>query len=327
VLACVQEAGFEARIAVGFRHFGVYAGVKAIGRTPIAVFEDPAHEARVAAGVSLARLPLEPEARDALAKLAITSLGAFARLPAGGILQRFGASVHRLHRMASGAFDEALAPAEELIPLAAHVDLDLPDASIDSILYSAEELARPLCAALERGGEATSAVTLRLELDDRTALEERVIPACATCDVGWLMRLLRMRLEGRVLARGAVRIAVTLARVPLRAQQPTLFLEAKSRSRSAAAKAFSALRATFGEDAVVRARPASAHLPEYSFSWERCDELSPAAPAAVLVPPLVRCLFERPLPLPPRGRHEPDGWLLRGVTHGSVGAPLGTLSA
>ena len=326
ILARVRELGLEARIALGFRHFGVYAAVKALGREALALFEDREHEARVAAGVSLARLSLEPEARDALAKLAVTTLGDFARLPAGGILARFGADVHRLHRMARGAFDAELAPAEELVPLAAHVDLDLPDGAIDSILWQAEGLARALCAKLERGGEGAAVVQLRLELDDGSACEESVVPAAPTCDVAWLMRLLRLRLEGRVLARGAVRIALTLVRVPLGAEQATLFRAARPRSAKAAAKAFSALRASFGEDAVVRARLVSAHLPEYSFAWERCDELAPAAPRPVHAPPLVRCLFETPRALPPRGRHEPDGWLLRGVTHGSVARLSGPFS-
>ena len=318
VLERIRALGLDGRMAVGFRHFAVYAGVKALARSPVAVFADREHEARVTAGVSLVRLPIAPEARDALARLAITTLGDFARLPQGGILQRFGADVHRLHRMASGALDDDLAPAEELVPLARHVDLDLPEDSIDAVLLHAEELVRPLASALAKGGESVAAVTLRLGLDDGSALEERVTPASPTGNVPWLMRLLCMRLEGRVLARGALRIEIELARVPVRPEQPSLFGEARRRPAKEAAKAFSALRATFGEDAVVYARPMSAHLPEHGFRYERCDELVPARPRPVLAPPLVRCLFATPLALPPRGRNEPDGWLLRGVTHGSV---------
>jgi protein ImuB len=33
---------------------------------------------------------------------------------------------------------------------------------------------------------------------------------------------------------------------------------------------------------------------------------------------LVRRIYEKPLPLPPRSRREPDGWLLRGLEHGPV---------
>jgi protein ImuB len=371
VRAHVRSLGFQGRIAVGFRHFAVYAAVKALPRTTvmtssarsasrndwsrastaledssreantsgdasrrvisrmplddfahgIALFDDPSHEARVAAGVNLALLPIDPEAREALAKLAITSLGAFAKLPANGIRRRFGDSVHRLHRMASGAFDDELAPADELIPFMAHFDLEMPDASLDAVLVYAEKLARPLCDALAKSGEAAAAITLRLELDDRTAIEEHVIPARPTCDVDWLMRLLRMRLDARPLSSGVVRVAVTIARTSVTKAQAALFVEARRRSGAAAAKAFSALRAKFGDDAVACARLVSAHLPEHGFRWERCDEIRDARRASdvgELAPPLVRCLFATPLRLPPRGRHEPDGWLLRGVTHGSV---------
>src|SRR5262249_8977333 len=153
-------------------------------------------------------------------------------------------------------------------------DLDLPEGSLDALLFHADELARRLCVPLERRGEGVASIHLRLDLDDGSVCEEDVVPASATCDVDWLMRLLPMGLGGRVLARGAIRIAVTLARVALTAEQATLFTAAKRRPERAAAKAFSALRATYGEDAVVRARPVSAHLPEYRFAWERCDALA-----------------------------------------------------
>jgi protein ImuB len=355
ILAHVAARGFEARVAVGFRHFGAYAGVKACSRSPITVFEDRAGEARAAAGLGLDRLPLEPATRDALAKLAVASLGELARLPAGGVLERFGAGAYRLHRMAAGALDQELAPAPERVPLEAHVDLEHGAGhggggeTLDSILACAAELAAPMCAELARSGEAAAEIALELRLDDGSALEERVTPARPTCDVNWLMRLLRLRLasrspfEGATGATGGVtgaarptrptrptrieRVGVTLARAPARSEQGALFQEARSRPRRAAAKAFSALRASFGEEAVVRARGASAHLPEHSFTWERCDELARAAPAPVrgpsCAPPLVRVLLDAPLELPPRGRREPDGWLLRGVTHGSVARLLG----
>ena len=34
-------------------------------------------------------------------------------------------------------------------------------------------------------------------------------------------------------------------------------------------------------------------------------------------------MFGRPVPLPPRGRNEPDGWMLRGLSHGPVVRMLG----
>lgn len=318
LFARVRHLGFEAKLVVGFRRFTTYACVRGLTRSGLVVYDAATDEAHAAALVQLVRLALEPKARDALTKLAVTTLHDFTRLPAGGIRSRFGERAHHLHREATGALDEALAPVAEQIPLASHIDLDFPLVALDGVIAYAEELLQPLCAQLERGGEAVAGLVLRIDLDDRSHVEESIRPAWASCDVDWLMRLVRMRLEGCVLRRGAVRIEVTLARHPRSMEQATLFLASKSRSTRAVARAFAALRAAFGEHAVERARLASAHLPERSFTWERCDALPDPKPRAVLLAPLVRCLYASPVLLPPRSRHEPDGWLLRGVTHGSV---------
>ena len=46
--------------------------------------------------------------------------------------------------------------------------------------------------------------------------------------------------------------------------------------------------------------------------------LPEAKPRPVDEPRLIRRLFTTPVPLPPRERHEPDGWLLRGLAQGPV---------
>lgn len=316
--ASLRARGFDAGIAVGFRRFAVYAAAKSLARTRIAVFDDREHETRVALAVPLRRLALDPDARDALEKLGVKNLGDFVRLPAGGILERHGAHACRLHQLASGALDEQLEPAPEVLPFAAHADFELPESDLDRLLLVAQELAQPLCAQLACGGEAVSKLTLRLALDGGTRCVEELAPARPTLDLAWLVRLLRLRLEHVALASGVVRLELELGRARVASEQVTLFAETKKRSAAAAAKAFSALRAAFGELAVVRARLRSAHLPEVSWAWEQLDALAPARPRRVLVPRLVRRVFDTALPLAPRGRREPDGWLLRGVSEGPV---------
>ncbi|MFN0241948.1 MAG: Y-family DNA polymerase [Planctomycetota bacterium] len=319
IRTCMRDAGFESRMAVGARRFTTYATAKALGRVPLAVFDDLAHEREVAARVDLARLSLQPEVRDALRKLGLVNVGDFARLPSGGILQRFGTEAHRLHRMAAGLFEDDFAPAQEVIPLTARVDLELPEANLERLLAHVHELAHPLCTALARRGEAATAIELRFELDDRTTRAERLAPARPTVDPEWLVRLLRMRLASKpAFSAGATTIAITLAHAPVHAEQASLFVETRARSAAAAAKAFSALRAAFGELAVTRARLVSAHLPEHGFVWERCDALVDPQPRRAQCPPLVRTLFRTAQKLPPRSRHEPDGWLLHGVCRASV---------
>lgn len=312
LLRHVQGADYEARIALGFRRFALGAAVKTLPLGGLALYADEAREARAAASLPLARVELEPEARAALAKLAIDTLGAFARLPAAGIQRRFGSAAQRLHREASGALDLGFAPQAERIPCAAAAELEFHDGALGALLAQVEELLRRLCAELVREAQAAAAIELRLALDDGSACEERLVPAWPSSDADWLLRLVRMRLESRQLAGRVERVELELARVPARAEQQGLALGARTRSRDAALKALGALRAALGEQAVVRARLASAHLPEHSFGWERCDELPPAAPELVREAPLVRAIFERALELPPRARREEGGWQLRG---------------
>jgi protein ImuB len=308
----VQQADYEARLALGFRHFALSAAVKTLPLGALAFYADEAQEARAAASLSLTRLALEPQARAALAKLAIGTLGAFARLPAAGILRRFGAAAQQLHREASGALDAGFAPQAERIPCAAAAELEFHDGALGALLAQVEELLRGLCAELAQRAQAAAAIELRLALDDGSTCEERLVPAWPSSDADWLLRLVRMRLESRQLAGRVERVELELARVDARAEQAGLALGARTRSRDAAAKALGALRAALGEQAVVRARLASAHLPEHSFAWEPCEELPAAAPELVREAPLVRAIFEHALELPPHAPRERDPWLLRG---------------
>mgnify|MGYP003693657845 CR=1 FL=1 len=73
-----------------------------------------------------------------------------------------------------------------------------------------------------------------------------------------------------------------------------------------------------GDDAVVYASPRDAHLPEARFAWAPMTALPEAKPRPVDEPRLIRRLYTTPVPLPPRERHEPDGWLLRGLAQGPV---------
>ena len=164
--------------------------------------------------------------------------------------------------------------------------------------------------------------------------------------------------QARALQGGALGAGVTGLRVAARAvrttsAQPGLFAARPRRDLAAANRALARVRAEFGDEAVVRARLVEAHLPEARFAWEpfgrwpqsvaalrsapasrsvtargpaaaprSATAREPAAPRYavddVACRPLVRRIYARPIPLPPRPRHEPDGWLLRGGVAGHV---------
>ena len=97
----LREQGWIAALVVGFSRFGTYAVARARKRG-LTVFDDEGSERLTARDVPLERLDVSPRLRDSLGRLGITTVGEFVRLPAGGILTRFGKAAHQLHSLAAG---------------------------------------------------------------------------------------------------------------------------------------------------------------------------------------------------------------------------------
>jgi len=313
----LRDAGFEATIVVGFTRFGTYAVAKS-GRG-VKVFAAALDEDAAMRGVALRRLDLEPEVRDRLHALGVRTVGDFLRLPAGGLRSRFGESVQRLHHLAAGKTWAPLVPLEYKEPYQQQEDLEAPDSDAVRLLFLVKRLLDALLAQLVRRSEALVELTLHLVLDDHREHVERLRPAAATLDGVLLVGLVRLRLETLKLTAGVVELRLSAEGVRATAEQIALFRGSR-RDLQAAHRAFARLRAELGEDVVVRAALRDGHLPTARFTWEVIDALPEAwpAPRDVAPRPLVRRLHAKPVPLPPRPRQEPDGWLLRGLEHGRV---------
>ena len=108
-----------------------------------------------------------------------------------------------------------------------------------------------------------------------------------------------------------------------KSQRRRLFAEQPRRDLAAANRALARIRADMGNDAVKRARIREGHLPEGSFTWEAFGTLNASEPRDVDTGRLVRRIYNRPVPLRSRSRHEPDGWMLRGLEQGPVVRSLG----
>jgi protein ImuB len=111
----------------------------------------------------------------------------------------------------------------------------------------------------------------------------------------------------------------TVEHVRVHARQLGLSLEQTDKPRrdlEAAARAIARLRASFGVQAVTRARLRDAHLPKASFEFAPTHEVSAPQPRAVADQlPLVRRMFAAPQALPEIPKHEPEAWL---GDHGAV---------
>ena len=337
VVGAIRTSGFRGAIAVGFTRFGTYA----IARTattssqPVAVLRDAAAERVLAGEAPLDRLGLDPALRDSLQKLGIETLRAFLRLPPAGIRRRFGPDAERLHRLAAGDLWVPLQPLRVRDPLVARHDFDDPEPDVSRLLFAVKRLLHRLLAMIAARSEMLGALTLHLRLDRAGTKSEQVRPAAPTLDAAQLLGLVRLRLESLALDAGVTGLRVTARAVRTTAAQQGLFVERPPRDRAAANRALARVRAEFGDGAVVRARLAEAHLPEAQFAWEPLASAPRPAQAPRVVPApcsapalsaagdvarrtLVRRIHARPIPLPPRPRHEPDGWLLRGGVTGHV---------
>ncbi len=325
VVDAVQACGLRAAIAVGFTRFGTYAIARtatAAAGQPVAVLRDPAAERVLAGQAPLDRLGFDPALRDSLQKLGVETVRAFLRLPAAGIRRRFGPAAERLHRLAAGDLWVPLQPLRVRDPLVARHDFDDPETDVSRLIFAVERLLNRLLAMIAERCEMLAALTLHLRLDRDGTKSEQIRPAAPTLDAAQLLGLVRLRLEALALDAGVIELRVTARAVRTAAAQQGLFVERPPRDPAAANRALARIRAEFGDDAVVRARLVEAHLPEAQFVWEPLETMPRPAPAPAAgegaCRPLVRRINAHPIPLPPRPRHEPDGWLLRGGVTGHV---------
>jgi len=107
-----------------------------------------------------ARLLEEPELVDLLGRLGITTLGAFAALPAGDVVARFGAAGLAAHRRARGLDDRPLDGRAPRPDLAVRVTLDPPADRVDTAAFAAKSLADEVCGALAGAGLVCTCVRI-----------------------------------------------------------------------------------------------------------------------------------------------------------------------
>ena len=303
----LDDAGLHNTVAVGFSRFGSYAAAKTCDR--IMVFHTPEEEHDHVRGVVLERLDFAPKVRDLLARLGIHTLGGFLDLPAPQVRARLGKEAHRLHRLAAGDLWSPLHPEVPSEPTTAAILLDYPETDHRRLAVLMEELLEPLLDSLDQRHEVMTSLLLHLRLDDKSQRTEALRPARPTLDRAQILDLLRLRMEATALTAGVTEIVMEVRGASPDIRQGELFHGASARDHDAANRALARLRARFGDGALLRARPRSGHLPEARFTWEPMEAVPPPRPRRVLLRPLVRRFFPKPVRLlyteMPAGDFEP----------------------
>lgn len=316
IRTALKRLQLDSVMVVGFHRFGSYALAKAAwNRTVVA---HPEEERIAMRQVPLDRLTMKPESRDTLRKLGVRTLGHFIDLPPEGISRRFDPETYRLHQLASGTLSFPLQPHRPATPVRQSLVLDHAETDRGRLLARIEQLLTTLLEMLAQRTHVLTHLHLQLHFEQGEPINETLQPAEATLDAVQLLQLLRLRLESIQFPDGVVEVRLRATGKAMPQEQLTLFARRPRRDRAAAERALARIRADLGDRAVVQVRLQEGHLPEARFRWEPMTTLSEPAPRNVHGKTLVRRIYQHPQPLPPRGRREPDGWMLRGLEHGPV---------
>ncbi len=300
------EVRFDAAVVIGYTRIGTFLLARDARRGWL-VARDAAAERSAARQAPLERLPLEPEVRDLLEKLDVTTVDAFLRLPYAEVLRRFGGKVAAVHRSVRSELGVGELPVQGDVPASPFLHrkrLSYAEADAGRLQRHVEGLLDTLLDRLRKEDRAVAALHLRLLLEDGSHRHEMIRPAAPTCERRPLVDLIELRLRALDLSSGVDELAVDAEHVRADAGQATLFRTLRQRDPAAGSEALARIRAQFGNHAVVRAVLSDEHLPEAQFRWQ------PVA-AVVLPEPDARS-----------GREPPaTGWLVRRMLRQPVEVP------
>ena len=141
--------------------------------------------------VAALEVPEQPELADLLVRLGLRTLGAFASLPAGAVLGRFGVAGARAHRLARGDDEHTAPPAPPPPELVETAELDPPVAHVETAAFAAKGLAERLMARLDAFGLSCTRVMIEAETEHGERLarcwrhEGALTPAALAARVRW----------------------------------------------------------------------------------------------------------------------------------------------
>lgn len=318
----ITAQGFHASVVAGYSRFGTYAVAKV--KNGFMVFRDSDEEQRAAKQMPLDRLDLEPDFRDTLLKLGITTVGALLSLPSAGLRERFGPKAHRLYRMAAGELWTPLDPCKPEEPVKRRCLLDHAESDTTRLLFLIKQLLHPMITALAAHAQALAALRLSCLIERQGWWKQQIRPATPTLELIQILDLVRLRLESIKFSAGVTEIELVAETCPASREQLRLFTERPIRDLDAANRALARLRAEFGDEAVAQAKLTDGHLPEAKFTWAPLACVKLPQPKNEAKRTLVRRIMSKPMALSsgPYQTHE-DGWLALGPKYGSVDKLIG----
>jgi len=301
----LQARHWRNSVAVGFHRHRALAIAMTHGG--VTVLHDADEERELSNKASLREFDLPGELCESLVALGIETLGDFLLVPAGELHSRFGSRASALHDSFAEDMQLPIQPHAFDEPVCISFQVDPPDEDQNRLLFAIKGALHSLLHQVRARGEAIQSLEISLHLERASLHQERIDPASPTLDLMSLLELIRIRL-GETRVQGAIEEVALLAdTVNAHAEQVALPGHQHHYDINAAHRALARIRAAYGTHSVTKARVRAAHLPEASFQWEPIQDVRAGVRAAA--PPLtsmIRRVYARPKPLPPRKPREPE---------------------
>ena len=296
---------WRSSVVVGFHRHRALA--VAMAHSGVHIAQSAEQERTLSNETPLRQFDVPGELCESLGALGIETLGDFLAVPAGELHSRFGAKASALHDLFAEDLQLPIQPHGFDEPARISFQVDPPDEDQHRLLFAIKGALHSLLHQVRARGEAIQSLDLSLHLERAPLHQEHIEPAAPTLDLILVLELIRLRL-GELSLKGAVEEVELLAStVRAQGEQASLPGHQSRRDMGAAHRALARIRAAYGERSVTKARVREAHLPEASFRWEPIQHARSGNPMDL--PPvssMVRRVYARPKPLPPRKPKEPE---------------------
>ncbi|UCH30613.1 MAG: DNA polymerase Y family protein [Myxococcales bacterium] len=296
---------WQSSVTVGFHRHRALA--VAMTHDGVTVVESREQELEQSNQTPLREFGLPGELCESLTALGIETLGDFLVVPAGELHSRFGSEASALHDLFAEDLQLPIQPHAFDEPARISFQVDPPDEDQTRLLFAIKGALHSLLHQVRARGDAVQSLELSLHLERAPLHREHIEPASPTLDLMLILELIRLRF-GEASLQGAVEEVELLANtVRADAEQVALPGHQARRDMGAAHRALDRIRAAYGEHSVTKAAVREAHLPEASFRWEPIQHARIGNPeSAAPISSMIRRVYARPKPLPPRVPKEPE---------------------
>jgi len=252
VAAAVRSLGWQPSLGATGSKFGASVAGQ-IAWQNAALLLAPAAQRAFLAGQPAATLPLDADAVTQLRHLGIRTLGQFTRLPATGVLARFGPAGRTAQRWAQGLDDRPVVPPWECPEVSARIEFEPPLADRERLLAALARRADQLLIPLRDRLQVIARILLHVtRADGRTIPVAHIFPlptaAAEPVRLAVASLLARAPWDGQ----GVSEVTLTLAGITdTPGQQLALFDTGESGgdSRARLTATLDRLAARFGADA------------------------------------------------------------------------------